>query len=103
MSIRIRAGRQAGAAHGTGERQGRSDHGGGAGVVMPSFWTACAFLRYFRSDRGETLAERGVDDIRLSGKFRTGLRFLALTGFVNLANRFRLPAYPRRLVHPKCT
>ena len=54
-------------------------------VVMPGFWTACACLRYFRGDRGEIFVERGADDIRLSGKPRTGLRFLALTGFVNLA------------------
>jgi len=54
-------------------------------VFMPAFWTACACLRYFRSDRGETVAERGIDDVRVSGKSRTGLRFLALSGFLNLA------------------
>ncbi len=46
-------------------------------------WTLWASVRYFRDDKGETLAERGIDQVRVSGKKKTGLRFLALAGICN--------------------
>jgi hypothetical protein len=48
-------------------------------------WAAWCGLRYFRDDHGHTIAERGLDRVRLRGAARTGLRFLALTGACNAA------------------
>jgi hypothetical protein len=39
---------------------------------------ALAAVRYFRNDRGETIAERGVDRLRLSASKKVALRFLGL-------------------------
>ena len=53
------------------------------------FWgtvnAAWACLRYFKDDKGHTLAERGVDDVQTSARAKTGLRFLALAGVCNAA------------------
>src|SRR5207253_2950817 len=46
--------------------------------------TVWAALRYFRDDKGMTLAERGVDRLKAVGQARTGLRCLALVGVVNI-------------------
>ena len=47
-------------------------------------WAAWACLRFFRDDRGLTVAERGLDRMRLGGRKRTMVRFLALSGACNL-------------------
>ena len=47
------------------------------------FWTPWACIHYFRNDRGETLVERGLSDLRVSGWRRSGVRFLALAGAFN--------------------
>lgn len=48
--------------------------------VMTAWWAA----RFFHDDRGETVAERGADRLRIGEKSRTWVRFLALTGLFNL-------------------
>jgi hypothetical protein len=45
-------------------------------------WACC---RYFVNDRGETLAERGLDRVKASGKQKTLIRFLALVGVLNVS------------------
>jgi hypothetical protein len=50
---------------------------------MSVIWTAWSALRFFRDDKGRTLAERGIDDLRISERGRTGVRFLAVVGAVN--------------------
>lgn len=47
------------------------------------FWTAMTAIRYFKDDRGRTLAERGIDEVRATPRQKTGLRLLALVGLVN--------------------
>jgi hypothetical protein len=47
------------------------------------FFGSFACLRYFRNDRGETIAERGLDRVAVTGAGRTGLRLLALIGVCN--------------------
>lgn len=46
-----------------------------------SLWTA---ILYYRNDKGETLAERGLSEVRFAGGKRTLLRFLALSGMTNM-------------------
>jgi hypothetical protein len=45
-------------------------------------WVA---VRYFKDDRGYTLAERGVQNLRLPEGRKTGVRFLALLGGMTIA------------------
>lgn len=44
------------------------------------FWTGMAALRFYRDDRGLTVAERGVHELNLSTGKETALRQLALIG-----------------------
>jgi hypothetical protein len=46
--------------------------------------TAFTCLRYFRNDRGETLAEHGLHEVHGSGLKLTAIRFLALLGVTNV-------------------
>lgn len=53
-------------------------------ILMAAFWwvSICAF-RYFKNDRGESWAEQGITQVKATPKQRTGLRLLAMIGFVN--------------------
>jgi hypothetical protein len=51
-----------------------------AGVFVGGF--AC--VRYFTDDRGRTIAERGIDEVRATPRQRTGLRLLAISGLFNV-------------------
>jgi hypothetical protein len=47
-------------------------------------WGLMASVRYFRNDKGETVAERGIDEVKFGGSKRKALvRFLALYGILN--------------------
>jgi hypothetical protein len=46
-----------------------------------SLWVS---VRYFKNDKGETLAERGLDQVRTSATGKTALRFFALAGILNI-------------------
>jgi hypothetical protein len=50
-------------------------------AVLVTGWTA---VRYFVDDRGETVAERGASELRISARGRTLVRFLALVGALNV-------------------
>lgn len=49
-------------------------------VFAGALFTGLAALRYFRNDKGETLAERGLDKLAVSQRRKTWLRFLAFVG-----------------------
>jgi len=49
-------------------------------ILAGALFTGLAALRYFRNDRGETVAERGLDKLSVSQRRKTLLRFLALVG-----------------------
>jgi hypothetical protein len=51
-------------------------------------WTALSSARYFKNDKGQTFAERGIDKVRASRGQKTVLRFLALAGICNSAILF---------------
>lgn len=63
-------------------------------LIAGIFWTAMACLVYFVNDKGETIAERGIDKLKFkTPRRRTFFRFLALLGGVNAAVlTFNLPA-----------
>src|SRR5205823_442377 len=46
-------------------------------------WTGGAALMHFRDDKGRTLAERGVDRLRVTGRRQRAVRILAIVGFMN--------------------
>ena len=48
-------------------------------------WAAC---RYFVNDRGETIAERGIDRVNAGARQKTLIRFLALVGILNVSFLF---------------
>ena len=51
--------------------------------IIATFACGMTAIRWFRDDRGHSLAERGIETTRISGRTRTGLRFLAVTGLVH--------------------
>jgi hypothetical protein len=53
-------------------------------IMEGSWWAAFACIRYFRNDKGQTLAERGIDKVRIGAKPKTVIRFLALAGICNV-------------------
>lgn len=53
-------------------------------LIWGAAWTSMAALRYFKNDRGESVAERGVEQVHASSATKTGLRFLAVIGALNL-------------------
>lgn len=56
----------------------------GETIVASFLWTGWSALRYFKNDRGETLVERGVTELRISTTKKTVLRMLALIGSMSL-------------------
>lgn len=54
-------------------------------ITVSSTFTLVACLRYFRNDRGETLAERGSADLRMGVVRSTVMRTFAVLGAVHLA------------------
>ncbi len=54
-------------------------------IFMNFNYLSIGLLRFFRNDRGESFAERGIGTLGLSTKLRTAVRFLALVGFCNLS------------------
>ena len=49
-------------------------------VLWGGMWGAMACLRYFRNDRGETVAERGLDRVRAGRRAKALLSLLAVIG-----------------------
>lgn len=52
-------------------------------ILASCLLTSWASLRFFRDDNGQTVAERGIDQLRVDSKWKQGIRFLALTGICN--------------------
>lgn len=53
-------------------------------IAMGALWAAASSLRYFRNDKGQSVAELGIDDIRAPSKRKTALRFLSIYGALNV-------------------
>ena len=53
------------------------------GLLWGAAWTGMACLRYFKDDRGNTWAERGLEQIKAPEWQKQGLRLLALIGIAN--------------------
>jgi hypothetical protein len=50
----------------------------------PAFWAAGGALRYFRDDKGRSVVERGVEELRVGKRARVALSVLAICGFFNV-------------------
>jgi hypothetical protein len=46
--------------------------------------TAITCFRFYRNDKGETIAERGLESLRVSPRLRSALRFFAILGIINV-------------------
>jgi len=55
-------------------------------LIFGTIMAAVASLRFFRNDRGESICERGVADLRIGTKSKTWLRFLAISGVLNVVS-----------------
>ena len=53
-------------------------------AMMGGLVTAWACVRYFRDDHGRTLADRGIEQMRVTGGRLTAVRGLALVGLLNV-------------------
>ncbi len=53
-------------------------------LTAGSAFALVAMLRFFKNDRGETLADRGVESLKVSDRRKSILRALALIGAVNV-------------------
>jgi hypothetical protein len=54
-------------------------------LFMNFNYMVIGLLRFYRDDKGESMAERGVSTMNLSAGSKTVLRFFALMGFCNLS------------------
>ena len=54
-------------------------------IFWGAAWAAMACVRYFRDDKGRSVVERGIDEVRCTEKRKAGLRILALAGVLNVA------------------
>lgn len=50
------------------------------GLTAGALFTGLAALRHFRNDKGQTFADRGVDQLKLSPGRKSALKFLAFVG-----------------------
>jgi hypothetical protein len=53
-------------------------------VLMSATWTAWASLRFFKNDKGQIAVEKGVDDLKVSTTKKNVIRFLAISGCLNV-------------------
>jgi hypothetical protein len=51
--------------------------------IIATFACGMTAIRWFRDDRGQSLAERGSETLRIGRSAKTGVRFLAVTGLVH--------------------
>jgi hypothetical protein len=53
-------------------------------LAWGSVWAACSVLRFYRDDRGNSVVERGIQDLPLGEKGRGVVRSLAVTAGINV-------------------
>jgi hypothetical protein len=53
-------------------------------LLWPFCWTVMTAIRYFRNDRGQSILERGIDEVRIGPGKKVVVRFLALFAGMNL-------------------
>ena len=52
------------------------------GISYGCVWMCLSALLYFKDDKGNTIVERGIDELKYSTRRKNFLRFLAVCGFV---------------------
>lgn len=71
-------------------------------VAFAACWyTSLAACWYFKNDKGQMMAERGIDEVRGTRQKRTGLRLLALIGMFNTVGfvSYNLPILAGPAIH----
>jgi hypothetical protein len=53
-------------------------------ICWGTTWAAFALLRYYKDDKGRTIAERGIDQVRTTARNKSFLRFAAIYGTCNV-------------------
>ena len=53
-------------------------------VLWGSCWAAMACFRYFRDDKGRSVVERGIDQVRVGKRGKNALRFLSVYAMMNI-------------------
>ncbi|MFN2590857.1 MAG: spirocyclase AveC family protein, partial [Actinomycetota bacterium] len=53
-------------------------------ICWGTTWAAFALLRYYKDDKGRTIAERGIDQVRTTERKKSFLRFAAIYGTCNV-------------------
>jgi hypothetical protein len=53
-------------------------------LAMSCHYMVIGLLRLYRNDRGESWAERGLSELKVSNRVKPWLRYLALVGFCNI-------------------
>lgn len=54
-------------------------------IMWGTTWALFACLRYFKNDKGQTVAERGIENVKGGAAKLTALRYFALYGVISLA------------------
>ncbi|MDB5970052.1 MAG: hypothetical protein JWQ90_2502 [Hydrocarboniphaga sp.] len=67
-------------------------------ILIGACFVGFAAFYYFRNDKGETLAERGLDQVNVSSSGKQWLRFFAFSGAINAAF-FTLFSVPHILIN----
>src|SRR5882757_5671385 len=52
-------------------------------ICWGTAWASFAIVRYFRDDKGRTIADKGLDQLHVSDKGKSVMRFLSLYGVVS--------------------
>jgi hypothetical protein len=68
-------------------------------VMWGTVWGLWAVLRFFRNDRGQTVAERGIEHVNGSEKKKNFIRFLAVSGICNVIMLAYVPFSQLVLAH----
>lgn len=54
-------------------------------IFMNFNYLSIGLLRYYRDDKGHSLAERGISSLKIPTRSKTFIRFLALVGYCNMS------------------
>ena len=54
-------------------------------------WACWSFVRFYQNDKGQTIAERGIEDVKLGTKGKAFVRIMAVSGICKVRRHIRSP------------